>query len=355
VNWFDPSGTGGGAACVDTLISLRLVVPFLRVTGTSPDRLAVLHQEGVVPSDFVDPNSRLRHRPVIELLSAAVANRAEPSLGLLAGERSEVGDFDMVGYASRCAATVRDAIHSIGRYMPLCHGGIRSLLREADDLATWELRIVDQVWQPPAANDFAISAALAFLRHHAVRPVRVHEVHLVHPVPTCAKAYARVFGTASIALDMPHNALVLARADLDTPLFTSHPTLATVFEEQAASQLERLQAAQSIEGRVRQVLRDQLPGGDIRIGSIARQMTMTEATLRRRLAEQRTSHSKLLDDLRRELADVYLRDEALPICEVSYRLGFSNVSSFYKAFHRWRGVTPARYRNTQQPAPASRP
>jgi AraC-like DNA-binding protein len=337
--------------CVDSLLSLRLVVPFLRVTGTSPDRLTVLHREGVVPSDFVDPSSRLRHRALIELLSASVSQRGEPSLGLLAGERSEVGDFDMVGYASRCAATVREAIQVIGKFMPLCHGGIESVLRETDQLATWELRVLDRVSEPPAANDFAVSCALTFLTHHAVRPVQVHAVHLVHPVATCSEAYARVFGQASVALGMPHNALVLARADLDTPLFTSNAGLLQVFEEQAAWQLARLRAELGIEGRVRQVLRDQLAGGDVRIGNVARRMELTEATLRRRLAQQHTSHSKLLDDLRRELAEVYLRDDALPIGEVSYRLGFSNVSSFYKAFHRWRGVTPARYRSTQPPAP----
>lgn len=340
--------------CFDSLLSLRLVVPFLRVTGTSADRLADLHREGVVPSDFVDPGARIRHHALVELLTASVARRGEPSLGIVAGERSEVGDFAMLGYASRCAATLRDAIHIIGKYMPLSHGGIHSVLSEADELATWELRVIDEVWQPPAANDFAVCCALTFLRHHAVRGVRVHAVHLVHAVASDRDAYARVFGSASVELGKPHNALVLARADLDTPLVTSNPGLLQVFEEQAAAQLAQLRSELGIEGRARQVLRDELAGGDVRIGHVAGRMGMTEPTLRRRLAEQHTSHSKLLDDLRRELADVYLRDDALAIGEVSYRLGFSNVSSFYKAFHRWRGVTPARFRSTHPPAATSR-
>lgn len=340
--------------CFDSLLSLRLVVPFLRVTGTSADRLADLHREGVVPSDFVDPSARIRHHALMNLLAAAVARRAEPSLGITAGERSEVGDFAMLGYAARCAASLRGAIHTIGKFLPLSHGGIHSVLTETDELATWELRVTDEVWQPPSANDFAVSCALSFIRHHAVRPVRVHAVHLVHAVATDSASYARVFGSASVALGMPHNALVLARADLDVPLVTSNPGLLQVFEEQAAAQLAELQADLSIEGRVRQVLRDQLAGGDVRIGHVASRLSMSEPTLRRRLSEQHTSHSKLLDDLRRELADVYLRDGALPIGEVSYRLGFSNVSSFYKAFHRWRGVTPARFRSAHPPAPSPR-
>jgi AraC-like DNA-binding protein len=72
---------------------------------------------------------------------------------------------------------------------------------------------------------------------------------------------------------------------------------------------------------------------------------MSVATLRRRLGDEGTTHSELLDEVRRELAAKYLGDMSLAISEVAFLLGFSHVTAFYKAFRRWsNGVTPAEFR-----------
>ena len=88
-----------------------------------------------------------------------------------------------------------------------------------------------------------------------------------------------------------------------------------------------------------------LAAGDVSMADMARRTAMSVATLRRRLAEEGTSHSQLLDDVRRELAERYLSDRSLAISEVAFLLGFSHVTAFYKAFRRWsRGPTPAAFR-----------
>jgi AraC-like DNA-binding protein len=72
---------------------------------------------------------------------------------------------------------------------------------------------------------------------------------------------------------------------------------------------------------------------------------MSVATLRRRLDDEGTSHTEILDEVRHELARVYLRDPHLAISEVAFMLGFAHVAAFYKAFRRWTGGgTPASFR-----------
>jgi len=44
----------------------------------------------------------------------------------------------------------------------------------------------------------------------------------------------------------------------------------------------------------------------------------------------------VLNELRRDLAGHYLRDESLSISQVAWLLGFRNLS----AFKRWNGTTP---------------
>jgi AraC-like DNA-binding protein len=74
---------------------------------------------------------------------------------------------------------------------------------------------------------------------------------------------------------------------------------------------------------------------------------MSPRTLGRRLAEEGTTFSELLDDLRRQLALRYVGTETHGLSEVAFLLGFSDVAAFYRAFKRWTGRTPLQYRHSQ--------
>ena len=74
---------------------------------------------------------------------------------------------------------------------------------------------------------------------------------------------------------------------------------------------------------------------------------MSPRTLSRNLAEEGTSFAEILDELRAALAKRYLRDETLPVTEIAWLLGYSEVSSLTHAFKRWTGMTPRRYRSSQ--------
>ena len=74
---------------------------------------------------------------------------------------------------------------------------------------------------------------------------------------------------------------------------------------------------------------------------------MSQRTLSRNLAEEGASFAEILDELRAALAKRYLRDETLPVTEIAWLLGYSEVSSLTHAFQRWTGMTPRRFRSVQ--------
>lgn len=73
-------------------------------------------------------------------------------------------------------------------------------------------------------------------------------------------------------------------------------------------------------------------------------MHVSTRTLKRRLAVAGTTFSDLLDDLRRERALLLVDDRALTLDQIAYRLGYSDVANFTRAFRRWTGATPAALR-----------
>jgi AraC-like DNA-binding protein len=73
---------------------------------------------------------------------------------------------------------------------------------------------------------------------------------------------------------------------------------------------------------------------------------MSARTLQRRLHDEATSFAALLDTFRREASVRLLRERDLSVEEVAFMLGYSEPSSFYRAFRRWTGQTPRIYRRS---------
>lgn len=92
-----------------------------------------------------------------------------------------------------------------------------------------------------------------------------------------------------------------------------------------------------------EVLQDRYPS----IAWVARQLKVTERTLRRRLADEGTNYREVLDLVRHDRARQLLRDERLRIAEVAERLGYMDTSSFRHAFRRWTGQCANDYRQAR--------
>jgi AraC-like DNA-binding protein len=98
--------------------------------------------------------------------------------------------------------------------------------------------------------------------------------------------------------------------------------------------------------KVEKVLLEALPKGDAAISTVAAALATSTRSLARRLNEENTSYSAVLEDLRRELAMRYLEDESLGVGQIAWLLGYSEVSSFNHALSRWTSKSPKAVRDS---------
>jgi len=75
---------------------------------------------------------------------------------------------------------------------------------------------------------------------------------------------------------------------------------------------------------------------------------MSERALARRLSREGLTLTRVLGDLKRELAKRYLQDEDLTISEIAWLLGYREASAFTHAFHRWFGKAPREARSREK-------
>jgi AraC-like DNA-binding protein len=98
--------------------------------------------------------------------------------------------------------------------------------------------------------------------------------------------------------------------------------------------------------RIRRILRRHLAEELPSLEDIGQQLAMTPQTLRRRLHDEGQGFRAIKDDLRRDAAIEYLARPELTLPEIAELLGFSEASTFHRAFKHWTGVAPGEYRQT---------
>jgi len=73
---------------------------------------------------------------------------------------------------------------------------------------------------------------------------------------------------------------------------------------------------------------------------------MSVRNLQLNLKNEGTSYLQILNEIRRKRSFELLQDDRISIAEIAYLLGFAETSSYERAFKRWTGLSPAKYRAT---------
>ncbi len=323
-------------------LSIRFAWPFARLLWNDALTQTLIDDLGVDLAVFGDPDARLPRGVVMRALERAVTLVGDPLIGLRAGQLVEVGEFDVLEYAARSAASFREALMVMARYHRIMMEGVQVSLTVEQDLALWRFRPSDGLVLPAAANDYIVAVSLAFSRRNLSAYVPPLEVRLMHERTAYAAEYERFLETR-VVFGAPHNTMVMHESWLAVPMRSGNPSLAVAFEARAQLILDRLQAKDSLAARVREGLLPELRAGPS-MTATARRLGMGVATLRRRLEEEGATYSTIVDDVRRELSQHHLAETGPTISEIAFLLGFSDVRAFGRAFRRWTGVSPSEYR-----------
>ncbi|RME66501.1 MAG: helix-turn-helix domain-containing protein, partial [Alphaproteobacteria bacterium] len=109
--------------------------------------------------------------------------------------------------------------------------------------------------------------------------------------------------------------------------------------------LARKRRAVPISDRARRMIYAEMHDGNVCQEHIARELGVSSRTMRRKLAAEGLSYQALLDDCRMRFAAHEFRTrEKLSLSEMALKLGYSEHSTFTRAFARWTGMAPQAYR-----------
>ena len=110
------------------------------------------------------------------------------------------------------------------------------------------------------------------------------------------------------------------------------------------SELQVQSKSVEFESSVRRAIADLLPLGQPALHRVADTMNMNSRTLQRRLAEFGLTYRQLVDEVRLETARRLFENSELGLSIIAYSLGYSDPAHFSRAFVRWTGTTPWKFR-----------
>jgi AraC-like DNA-binding protein len=77
---------------------------------------------------------------------------------------------------------------------------------------------------------------------------------------------------------------------------------------------------------------------------VAAALKLGPKSLERRLRARRTSFSRMVDGVRGDLSRQWLRDTDMTLDQIAYLAGYASTAAWLRAFRRWTGITPTRFR-----------
>lgn len=158
--------------------------------------------------------------------------------------------------------------------------------------------------------------------------------------------YFRVYG-CPVSLGQKETRLYFDPAILDFQLWQAEPELLQLHEQLAIEKLQEL-ARYDLVGEVRRAIGSTLESGETTLETVAAQLNITPRRLRTQLSEANTSFQQILSDYRCRLAKKLLANTNESVERIVYLTGFSEPSTFYRAFKRWTNETPVEYRKRKQ-------
>jgi len=309
------------------------------------DKAALLRSVGIEPDSPIDPSLMVPDTEYYSLLERlAVVDGDATTIPLRAGAAMRCDDYGAFGLAWKSAIDLQHSYERAQRYARVLTsvstygvewddgGAYMHLYREGDRRLGMRL-----------SNEATLASIVSISRQASSRELNPAAVYFRHSAPDALADHEAYFG-CPLHFESDRDALYLSNETLQTPNKLADESISKFFDTHLEKELSQLEDDSSLDRRVQIRISQSLSEGVPAISEVAKHFGMSGRTLQRRLSDRGYSYQALVDESRRRLAERLLQQTEYALAEIAFMTGFSEQSSFTRAFNRWAGQTPRSYR-----------
>ncbi len=315
----------------------RFILEAIERTGV--DSRAVATEIGLDLARLEHTESYIEDEYTALLLMAASEMAGDREYGLICGRYFVPSAFGPLGYSMMTCNTLQQALERSVQFTASMTSSTN--IRFHSSGGHGSLEVIMPAFLPEVTclvEDFVMTTILTSLRWLIGRDFCPLAVEFTHDAPISESKYVQTFAVSPV-FSSARCRLQFSRQDLDSRVIFSDTAMADIHDQYAA-QRSIPYTATPINPQIRRIIRQHLHDGELTLALVAQQLHISERTLQRRLKRELGSFHEILDEVRKELLQLYLADTSIPFKDVARRLGFADQSSFTRIVHRWHGQTP---------------
>ncbi|MEO0035454.1 MAG: hypothetical protein RLZZ501_1477 [Pseudomonadota bacterium] len=304
---------------------------------------AVFEQVGIPGERLGDPVLPLDLGAYCAMMELAAGDTGNDNFGLWFGQQFQPQALGLIGEIALAAPTLGGALQALAELFPFHQQATETRFAAEGERVRLEYRILDGSILARRQDAELTMGMFANVVRTCLGPAWApDEVWLEHPRPEAWRDHDRAFD-APVHFGQRTNAVVLPARDLGRRMPGGDLGRLTALRARLIA-LAGGTGHTPLLDRVRAEIRSRLPEGEARVEIIAAALGMARWTLQRRLAGQGLAFSDLVDQVRRELAAAYLRQPHIPLSDLAFFLGYSELSAFTRAATRWFDLSPSQAR-----------
>jgi len=338
-----PTGTGGIA---------RLACARLHELGK--DAGPIFAEVRATAEQVYNDSVPLEVAKQIRILDLVAEELGDELLGFHLARDFDLREIGLLYYVIASSDRLADAVRNAERYSGIMSDGVRLHFRQDDRAAAIVFEYINVDRKSDRHQiEFWLVTVMRVCRQITDTRLAPRHLRVRHIRDTIPAEFKRFFGT-DVEFGASADEIVFPAAVASLPLTQRDNYLNDLLRRYADEALAgRPRQLGRVRSAVEEILPKLLPHGKPNASKVAEQLGMSKRTLARKLNAEAVAFADILDHIRCALAQRYLSERELPICEISWLLGYSEVSSFTHAFKRWTGKTPRQFRSNEIPDAAA--
>jgi AraC-like DNA-binding protein len=276
---------------------------------------------------------------------AALSLSGDAAFGLHMMRGLSSAEFDVLGHLTVHAATLRQALETLVRYSRIVSDVGHSLLIEEQETASIRLVQANGTVADRLFVELSMHGLLRLMRMFVGPEARPRGVFFEYDAPEYHAEYARIFEGCE-HFGHAFTGIEFERAWLERSHWLKNSELCASLQVHADRALGRLIRDKPVSELVAERLADCDPAHLPTMNEVARQLGLSERSLRRRLTQERATFRNLAERAVIQEAKRRLEEPCGSIQAVASALGFATPAAFHRAFKRWTGLTPSAYKRS---------